>query len=594
MVSRQLLKHIFCSISVSLLAVVVGPTVDAERPTAPYLLPEKTLAYVRVASFPETIEAFRKTSLGRILQDEQVRPLVNRLYQSASEAFDQIKDRVGLSLDELLQLAQGEACVALVENPQGPPVVVLLFDAGEKMPFAEKLLGRLFEELGGRGALMQIEEHSGTKITYFPNLLGNAPLCVLDRDGTIVLTSNLDLAKQMLDLWPGGQDVRTLADNPAFAAVMKQSVGTQDEKPQVSWFVDPIGIFRNVARGNVSLQLGLTLLTPLGLDGVEGIGGSWIMATEQFDSISHTHLLVRSPRRAIPKMIAFVAGDNEPEPWVPKDVVSYATLHWDFQTTLNELRSIYDLIQLQEGAFSSLLQERVSARIGIDVEKELVSLLEGRVTFAAMIERPVRLNSQVTVVGIKVKDVSKAEALLGKLVGRFPEAFEKQPRGTTTVYRIRVPNRQPPDVDPQTLRVPEPALVVVGDYVLISDSVKALQQCLAAQQNPGQSLADDLEYKLVASRISRHVGGRTPAMITFARPEESMRLLYELATAESSRNRLSRAAQDSAFFRAIDSALQEHPLPPFSVIAQYLAPAGGVLVSDETGFHYVAFALKRE
>ncbi|GIW92163.1 MAG: hypothetical protein KatS3mg110_0204 [Pirellulaceae bacterium] len=581
------------SVWVGLVALGLA-SVRAERPTAPHLLPEKTLAYVRVASFPEAVEAFRNTSLGKILQDEQMRPLVARLYQSASEAFDQIKDRVGLSLDELLQLPQGEACLALVEAPQGPPVLVVIFDAGEKMPLAEKLLGRLYEELGAQGRAIQIDEHAGTRITHFPGLLGNAPLCIWDRDGTVVLTSNLELAKQMIDLWPGTADVRTLADNPAFAAIMKQSVGTQEERPQLSWFVDPIGIFRNVARGNFTLQAGLTLVTPLGLDGVEGIGGSWIMATEEFDSISHLHILVRSPRRAIPKMIALVAGDNEPESWVPKDVVTYMTLHWDFQTTLSELTSIYDLIRLEEGAFARLLEERVSTPLGVDFQKELVPVLEGRVTFATLIERPIRLNSQVTVVGIKVKDAAKAESLLARIVAKFPEVFEKQAYGTATVYRIRVPERPRPEADGQMIRTPEPALAMVGDYVLLTDSIKALQQCLATQRTPGQSLADDLEYKLVASRIARHVGGRTPALVAFARPEESMRFLYELATAETSRRRLSQAAENNGFFRAIDSALQEHPLPPFEVIAKYLAPSGSVMVSDETGFHYVAFALKRE
>ena len=36
------------------------------------------------------------------------------------------------------------------------------------------------------------------------------------------------------------------------------------------------------------------------------------------------------------------------------------------------------------------------------------------------------------------------------------------------------------------------------------------------------------------------------------------------------------------------------PLPPFPVLAQYLAPGGGMLTSDETGIHYTGFVLKRK
>jgi hypothetical protein len=46
--------------------------------------------------------------------------------------------------------------------------------------------------------------------------------------------------------------------------------------------------------------------------------------------------------------------------------------------------------------------------------------------------------------------------------------------------------------------------------------------------------------------------------------------------------------------RALYDALEANPLPPFSEIAKYLAPGGGMLVSDETGLHYTAFALRRE
>ncbi len=40
-------------------------------------------------------------------------------------------------------------------------------------------------------------------------------------------------------------------------------------------------------------------------------------------------------------------------------------------------------------------------------------------------------------------------------------------------------------------------------------------------------------------------------------------------------------------------ALEKHPLPPFAVIKKYLAPTGGVMVNEPTGFHYTGFGLRR-
>ena len=58
--------------------------------------------------------------------------------------------------------------------------------------------------------------------------------------------------------------------------------------------------------------------------------------------------------------------------------------------------------------------------------------------------------------------------------------------------------------------------------------------------------------------------------------------------------RLANQAEDNPFFRALNDAVTKNPLPPFAVIAQYLAPGGAIVTDDETGLHYTAFGLRRE
>lgn len=73
-----------------------------------------------------------------------------------------------------------------------------------------------------------------------------------------------------------------------------------------------------------------------------------------------------------------------------------------------------------------------------------------------------------------------------------------------------------------------------------------------------------------------------------------MRSFYELATSPTTRRRLDELAQSNQGLRLLNDALRDNPLPPFSVIAKYLAPGGGMLVSDQSGLHYTAFVLRRE
>ena len=82
-------------------------------------------------------------------------------------------------------------------------------------------------------------------------------------------------------------------------------------------------------------------------------------------------------------------------------------------------------------------------------------------------------------------------------------------------------------------------------------------------------------------------------MISFQRPEEGLRFLYELATSDDNRDLLSTASTDNQFFSTLDEALTDNPLPPLAVITKYFAPGGSLLTNDETGFHYMGFAMRR-
>ena len=110
------------------LGLLLAPTLPAlsARPTAPRLLPQKTLLYLRVNNVVDLIDRFKETSMGQITQDAKIRPLIEQLYGDALKAFSSVEDEVGLSLEQLLKLPQGEACLALVSSESGTPMLMLL------------------------------------------------------------------------------------------------------------------------------------------------------------------------------------------------------------------------------------------------------------------------------------------------------------------------------------------------------------------------------------------------------------------------------------------------------------------------------------
>ena len=85
--------------------------------------------------------------------------------------------------------------------------------------------------------------------------------------------------------------------------------------------------------------------------------------------------------------IAMSSGDTTPEGWVPADVVSYTTMHWKLDETFDVVAKLYNSL-MNEGAFQGEVQSRVSERIGVDFEKEVLPALDGRFTLVQYTRTP--------------------------------------------------------------------------------------------------------------------------------------------------------------------------------------------------------------
>jgi hypothetical protein len=345
---------------------------------------------------------------------------------------------------------------------------------------------------------------------------------------------------------------------------------------------------------------------------LHGVGGSVLLADEEFDTIAHIHVLLDSPRAGIIKMVAFESGDTTPEPWVPGDVASYLTLNWDVDQTYRAAGKLYDSF-FGEDMFKTEAQQRIGAPLDLDFEKDVLGAVSGRFTLITWFEKPARLNSRSMLAGVQLKDAMVTQKKLDETLARFPDRFEKETFGRVTYYRANVEGRiarpaeggRPDEGEPPAegegapdgrveFRRPEPCLAILGDYLIATDSQTLLREAILTNITPARSLSEQLDYKLIASKVGRQPGGDSPAMVTFRRPEQEVRLLYDLIASETNRQRIATGAENNRFLKAVNDALEENPLPPFSVLADYLAPGGGMMTNDETGLHYMAFTLKRE
>ncbi|MCC9608211.1 DUF3352 domain-containing protein [Blastopirellula sp. JC732] len=579
-------------------------SLQAARPAASDILPDNTVIYARLTNVNEVKEKFGQTSIGKMMNDPQMQPFVAGVWLAINDSVAQVEDQVGISLDEVLSIPQGEIAFSLVPQESGPLAFVMFIDLGDNPATARKAMETLEELATGDGATLESETYKETKLNIINGRRG--PLVYCEQDETLLLSNRTEALEDVIENWDGLRE-NPLSQSQKFVTIMSNSRGTKDEPPQLFWYADPIEAVREISAGGAGSGYLLAFLPVLGLDGVKAVGGSHIMATEDFDAISHLHVMLERPRTGVLAMIAPQNAETKPEMWVPADVTTYMTVNWDVEKTYNALETLYDSIR-GEGKLAEDIDRRINNRLKIDFKADIIDNLDGRFTLVQWYEPPARINSQGTLLAAKVRDAGAARQTMETIVTNFFEGdlgltIERHEIGTATYWTFIPPDRPLPDDMDEVRRRrierarrmrPEPTFGVMGEYIFVADRPGLIEQAIRTQATGDRRLSDDLSYKLMLSKLQRQAGERSISAISFYKPEQTLRMWYELAEADSTKEFLGSRAEENQFLGNLKAQMEANPLPPFSVISKYMAPSGGIWINDESGIHYIAFQLKRE
>ncbi len=599
------------------------PTVqaaDSARPGAPHLFPHDVLAYARINDMTELKQTVKEGQFGKLLNDPELKPLAGDLYAGTADLFQQVGERLGVSLDELLSIPEGEVAVGLLafdaddrqdttaDAPQGDSPAALrerierrrrrngrigmigIMEAGDRNGLLKRLLDRLSDRLLNQGYAVRDSEAFDTPITAFQSPgVGQPGIEFCQLEGVTIFGVGDGVVEETLARWKGTDKTKSLAQNQDFGAVMGPCVGAEATEPQITFFVNPYAIGERLikARGGAA-ALVWPLIEDLGIDKLKGIGGSSFSGGETFDGILHVHVLVQAPRDGLFSVVRPASGDINPPKWVPDDISSYTTLYWDLPNSYKGLGRIVDRFQ-GEDTLERRVEEPLQREFGIDVQGDLLELLTGRVTLARWYEPPARINSQSQLFGIEVKDAAKAAELLAKLADRFPEQMNRQDEGNVVVYAGRQP---PADRFPENLRRPEPRLALLGDQILFTDSSSFLQRAIRAHGGAQPRLTGVPEYDLVAGEVGGKLDGQPPFLFSFSRAQEMLRQFYEMAAAPEMKASLARQAENNPGMARLSEIMNKHDLPPFDVLSKYFAPGGSFAYDSPTGIHYTTFNLR--
>jgi hypothetical protein len=311
---------------------------------------------------------------------------------------------------------------------------------------------------------------------------------------------------------------------------------------------------------------------------------------DQYDDLSHFHILLENPRSGVLQVPAFEKVDSTPQPFVPLAVESYTAFQWNVRTSFDRVVALVDQFQ-SKGATDKIVKERLSEPLGIDFPAQVIDNLTGRVTWMVGYDTPAHFRGQQHMVAAELKDKSLGEETLKSVMAKFPDKFEERHFGDVTYYALLPEWLTKMDEEDRPF---EPFVALMDGFVFVGGSCQQFERCVAARDGTVDRLVDSDDYARTSEVVGRETTGTTPAMFSMSRYEETMHQWYGLATSERTRELIDENKEGNRFLSAIADALDQHELPPFEVLAPYLAPSGAILYDTDNGYHAIGFTLRNE
>lgn len=582
---------------------------ETTRPSAMRLFPAETLAFVRMAHGRELYERFRETGGGQMFQDPEIRPLVEEAFNLAEDQFqERVSDEAGFDWQDLSRLPKGEVAVAIVARGTSRPGFLLLADFDGEQEDADFLLERLHERWSDEGMVVEdttIEEDTLTIVRRGDNRRNSFGYVL--KDSCLVGSDDETLLRQVLDRWAGRQPEvgevdedadsrdplpgeKSLAEKPEFVTILRECSTQLEEPPHLIFFADPLGLLKNFGRGNSGISIAQAMFPSLGIDAVMGVGGTVSFATEQWDSLTHLHLMLDNPRSGVLTLLRFKQGDLTPPAFVPADVSRYGSMYVDAPGIFERLTQLIDQFRY-EGSVRDGIENGPSAALGIDFEEEFINNLAGRIIFIQSFDKPRRLQGEMMALAFSVEDPQVTQQALDAIVEKFGDRIEPRDFEGITYYAVapRFRGDLPPEERPFN-----PGFCLIDDTLIVSLSTSVIEQMIDAHKGNAPSLAESESFPPIQERVERLTQVRQLASFGFENPTEIFRHFHELASDERVQGFLSQARENAPQAGGLLDLLDPESLPPFEVIEKYLTPTGSYMLDTDTGLHLMFFNTRKD
>lgn len=601
----------------------------AITPRAETLLPPNAAFFVSVTDVPSLRQAWKETQMAKLLADAAMEAFRQDLGRQLREKWLPGGDELGVGWKEILDVASGEAALAILRPSDAAKATVLLIDVAGREDEAARLVNRLGEELIERGAKLRTEEWSGVRVAVYDLLqekqkrFGQA--VYLLHEGLLIIADRQSAAASIVQQIQSKGDA--LVDAPAYQFIQSEATDEIDAPPHLRWYLDPFSVaeVQRAVRGAPFFRDRdvMAILRNQGFGAIRAAGGGVYLGEEQRQVTHRTVVYAPGYDRNgagfenAARALSFPNGDQRGAPsWTPRDIAGATAVNLNVRSAFQHIGSLIDeWYRVDENDdqpfFQHLLRDLALDPEGpqVDLEADVVAHLGSRGYVLSDVRIPSdgsELNADQIMVAIEAVDPAALEEAIRKLEGSDPNAEELIIDGVS-VWKVApantaAPNRRRRRRGAPAARLPmqEPiqssGVAVAHGHLMIASHFELLARVVEAESPP---LSDSVDFQRVEAEISK-LGGDATCVRSFVRRAEANRsnfILLRDGKMPQSRTIIGHllnillAPEDGSTREAqIDGAL----LPEYDVVQRYLGPGGCFVVSEEDGWKVVGFTLSKQ
>ena len=568
------------------------------------VLPDTTLFLLKLNDVKSFRESFRGSQYGQLWNDSGLKEFREELAVHLEDASKALKDRIGVSIKELLELPQGALSLAVIgrDDPALPAAGVLIADAGENQKKLEEVFERASkqaEEVGAKitkesfnGLTLHIivppkqEAEKGDKDKDKEKATPRPPLVWTSAGSLFFVGSDVEVVKDLAAHRDGREN--SLATTESFTKTLAK---TDSSKAQVVWYFDVAKIVKLVIKAyakenEAQAQQTDVLATELGAYGLKSVGGSLALGVGTYDSLTKTFFNAPKPVSGVLKVFSLPTVALRPESWVPATVATYQTLSWDLD---NAYTAIDDLVnKFQPGMINLVEQQLVGPNGGqpMSFKNDLFGPLGDRITVISDFKKPIKEDSQRMLAAIALEDSKAFQSTLANLFQITGAAPEKRQFQDTTIYDFAVNLPNGPQGNAAAALKGPISIAIAKNTLFVTTDTTLLEQVLRPGNAP---LAESSAYQTIAKEFPEKMSG-----MSYVRPDESARLSYDMVKNGSFAKAIQQgmAGRQARDMPDLSKIIPVEKLPDFSVFAKYLSLGGSSSVMDDDGFTMTGFTLR--